>query len=258
MNLQYFKHNYTYITHNREINNLSPQAYHETDLMNLFILCFLKDFVVVEHDGNLNDPKTWNVLMQIPSKISLAQQSIVLNILKNKNYFQSFKVSACPGDYYYEHFSKNCDGSYYKPSYPNFPELDLSLQNIIFSSGIIATMNNQVVIDIENCDLLASLKMLCNSSFSSVEEGIYYIWENGGCIFSRDDGKANNRICLLPDETDYYSRMILSYFISHKMLGYIGYQNMNYELSKFPKFLEDINLSTERDMTRAIRKNNLL
>ena len=33
---------------------------------------------------------------------------------------------------------------------------------------------------------------------------------------------------------------------------------MNYELSKFPKFLEDINLSTERDMTRAIRKNNLL
>ena len=86
MNLQYFKHNYTYITHNGEINNLSPQAYHEIDLMNLFILCFLKDFVVVEHDGNLNDPKTWNVLMQIPSKISLAQQSIVLNILKNKNF----------------------------------------------------------------------------------------------------------------------------------------------------------------------------
>ena len=62
----------------------------------------------------------------------------------------------------------------------------------------------------------------------------------------------------MPDETDYYSRMILSYFISHKMLVYLGYQNMNYELSKFPKFLEDINLSTKHDMTRAIRKNNLL
>ncbi len=128
MNLQYFKHNYTYITNNGEIHNLSPQGYLETDLTNLFILCFLKGFVVIEHDGNLDDPKTWNVLMQIPSEISLAQQSIVLNILKNKNYFQSFKVSACPGEYYYEHFSKNSDKSYYKPSYPNFPELDLSLQ----------------------------------------------------------------------------------------------------------------------------------
>ena len=87
MNLQYFKHNYTYITNNGEIHNLSPQGYLETDLTNLFILCFLKGFVVIEHDGNLDDPKTWNVLMQIPSEISLAQQSIVLNILKNKNYF---------------------------------------------------------------------------------------------------------------------------------------------------------------------------
>ena len=84
MNLQYFKHNYTYITNNGEIHNLSPQGYLETDLTNLFILCFLKGFVVIEHDGNLDDPKTWNVLMQIPSEISLAQQSIVLNILKNK------------------------------------------------------------------------------------------------------------------------------------------------------------------------------
>lgn len=71
------------------------------------------------------------------------------------------------------------------------------------------------------------------------------------------NGKIHNLSLQAYHETDEYSRMILSYFISHKMLGYIGYQNRNYELSKFPQFLEDINLSTERDMTRA-RKNNLL
>ena len=37
---QYFKHNYTYITNNGEIHNLSPQGYLETDLTNLFILFF--------------------------------------------------------------------------------------------------------------------------------------------------------------------------------------------------------------------------
>lgn len=259
MKLAMFKNPFTYITEEGVIHNVSLNVYASKDLYNLRLLCLQRNYIVLEHDGFLDKPETWNVLVNMPNKITPALENLLGNLLKQKKVFQSFMVNSYPYDISYKHFTKSPSTEYYLPNYTTLRCLTEEEIDTFKKANVFFIKDNTLVYHPFVCsELLNCLSDIYEKDYMGFEDWVDYFMDNEGCVILNNAYKGNESQVFLGGKINLATRIYLNYLLQQNRLGkaFIKNEDDTYLLEE--RDLERLNLSTEEGSVLTLRPKKLL